>query len=296
MGRHRRFLIQYSKFDVDSAGGVGLDSSMRNTQLDENLKRISDELAKHEPGQDGDKSEADKIAWNVPLAHSTSTDHLRNIVASGNLLSPKRLIQARGATSDPDKPTPEEILGTDEYVFLFAGPFRYTVSSCGFIFRADLEKTWSGPGETSPFDSGGLISVFTGFSGSPKDYLDRFRLPLYKHREYLAGKLRVFSPEPAAYIEPNTITDVYDPVTGLRGGDPRRWTHEVRLKDELDIRSHLEAVFHRKSRGGLTDVEDFLVECRNRGVYTEGFEAPRNQAFNAMLNCCCDYIKRNIGV
>lgn len=270
---------------------------MRNGQRDLNLKRIIDELAEHEPGCDGDRTEADKIAWNVPLAHSTSTHNLRNIVASGKLLCPKRLMQARGVTSDPDNPTiDEEILGTDEYVFLFAGPFRYDGSDFGFIFGADLEENRADAGEASPFDSGGLIRAFTGFSGPPKGYLDRFRLPLWNHREYLAGKLRAFFPEPGAYLEPSIRIDVYDPVTGLRGGDPRRWTHEVRLKDELDIHSHLEAVFHRKSRGGLTDVEDFLVECRNRGVYTEDFEAPRDQAFNKMLNCCCDYIKKNIGV
>ncbi|UCD57677.1 MAG: hypothetical protein JSV16_00795, partial [Candidatus Hydrogenedentota bacterium] len=116
--------------------------------------------------------------------------------------------------------------------------------------------------------------------------------------EYLAGKLRVFFPEPVAYIEPNTTIDVSDPVTGLRGGDERRWTHDVRLKDELDIHSHLEAVFYRQSDGAFTetDVADFLVECQDRGVYTEAFEAPRDLAFDAMLNCCCDYIERSIGV
>ena len=206
-------------------------------------------------------------------------------------------MQVRGETSDPDNPTTdEEILGTNDYVFLFAGPFRYDASDFGFVFGADLEKTWTGPGEASPFDSGGLINKFKGFTGNARDHFDRFRLPLYKHREYLAGKLRVFFPEPGAYIEPNTVIDVYDPVTGLRGGDPRRWTHEVRLKNELDIHSHLEAVFYRKSSGGITDVEHFLVECQDQGVYTEAFDAPYNLEFDVMLNCCCDYIKRNIGV
>lgn len=270
---------------------------MRNSQLDQNLKRIINELAKHEPGHDGDKSKVEKIAWTVPLAHSTSTLNLTNIIASGKLISPQRLMQARGETLDPDNPTIEEILGTDEYVFLFASPFRYTASGCGFIFSVDLERTWPGPGEASPFDSGGLVGIFTGFKGSAKDHLDKFRLPLYKHREYLAGKLRVFFPEPGAYIEPNIgITDVHDPVTGLLGGDPRRWTHEVRLKDELEIHSNLKAVFYRKSSGGITDVEHFLVECQDQGVYTEAFEAPRDLEFDVMLNCCCDYIKRNIGV
>jgi len=289
-------IINEIKFDVDFTGIFDLDNGMRNIQLDQNLKRIIVKLAEHEPGQDGDKSEADKIAWNVPLAHSTSTLNLTNIIASGKLISHHRLMQVRGITSDPDNPTPEEILGTDDYVFLFAGPFRYTASGCGFIFHADLEKTWSGRGEASPFDSGGLISIFTGFTGSPRDYLDRFRLPLYRHREYLAGKLRLFFPKPRAYIEPNIIVDVFDPITGLRDGDPRRWIHEVRLKNELDIRSHLEAVFYRKSSAGLTDVEHFLVECQDQGVYTEAIEAPYDQEFDVMLNCCCDYIKGIIGV
>ena len=142
---------------------------MNSGQLDQNLKRIINDLAKHEPGYDGDQSEAEKIAWTVPLAHSTSTLNLTNIIASGKLISPQRLMEVRGVTSDPDNPTTEEILGTDDYVFLFASPFRYTASGCGFIFGADLEKTWSGPGEASPFDSGGLINKFTGFTGSPRN-------------------------------------------------------------------------------------------------------------------------------
>ena len=68
------------------------------------------------------------------------------------------------------------------------------------------------------------------------------------------------------------------------------------MKNELDIRSHLEAVFYRKSSAGLTDVEHFLVECQDQGVYTEAIEAPYDQEFDVMLNCCCDYIKGIIGV
>ena len=269
---------------------------MRDKQLHENLKRLMDELAMHESGHDGDRSQAERIAWNVPLAHSTSTGNLRDIVASGKLLSLARLIQAQGATPDPDNPTTEEILGTSEYVFLFAGPFRYTSSGCGFLFRAELEIDWNDSGEACPFDTGGLLSTFTGFTGDPMHFLDRFRLPLDEHREYLAGKLRVFFPELRAYIEPNIVFDAYDPITGLKGGDARRWTHEVRLKDELDINGHLEAVFYPRSSAGLADVEHFLVECEDQAVYTEAFEAPRDQEFDAMLNCCCDYIETSIGL
>ena len=270
---------------------------MQINQLNQNLQRLMGQLNREMPGYGGNSVVSDKIALNVPLAHSTSTAHLDKIIDSGMLLSPRKLMQSRGLPPDPEHPTVEETLGTDEFVFLFAGPFRYRSSGCGFLFGPDLEKEGEDRGEASPFDSGGLIKHYTGFSEPPKDYLDRYRLPLWQHREYLAGKLRVFFPESELYIQPNIgLTGIHDSITGLQGGDYRQWTHEVRLRDEVAISSKLSAFFYPKISMGITGLEDFLIESQDRGVYIESFETPRDQEFDVMLNSCCDYIKKTLGI
>ena len=267
---------------------------MGSDTLQENLDRLLAELAPFERTNGDQSALARSIATQVPLAHSTSFDGFQEIIRSGQLLSPEKLAALSPSSEDTPDPTTEEILGTESFVFLFAGPFRFGPSSCGFLFRVDMETDRVSEGEASPFDSGGLINVFSGIEGTPKDFLDRHRLPPVGHRKYLEGKLSAFFDEPIWYVEAVPPDGLRDPVVGLRGGDARRWTHEVRLKDQLDIHDPLEAVFYSKSNVGIDLVADFLIECRGRGVYIEAFEASREQEYDVMLRCCCDYIKGRV--
>ncbi len=70
----------------------------------------------------------------------------------------------------------------------------------------------------------------------------------------------------------------------------------MRLENELGVWTELEAVFYRKSLAGVVAIEDFLIDCQDREVYTEFFESPREQEFDAMLNCGCHYIKKSLGL
>ena len=259
--------------------------------LQDNLDRLLAELTPYKRTKGGHSRQARSIATQVPLAHSTSFDGFQEIIRSGRLLSPENLAASSRRSEDTPELRTEEILGTERFVFLFAGPFRFGSSNCGFLFRAELETGGDLEGEASPFDSGGLIKVFSGIEGRPKDFLDRHRLPLVGHRKYLEGKLSAFFDQPIGYVEPIPPDSLHDPVVGLGGGDARRWTHEVRFKDQLDLHDALEAVFYRKRNIGTDLVTDFLIECRGRGVYIEAFEASREQEYDVLLRCCCEFIK-----
>ena len=77
----------------------------------------------------------------------------------------------------------------------------------------------------------------------------------------------------------------------LSGGDRRRWTHEVRIKRDISIEKYLEAVFVARNRVILNHCEEFLTECREKGIPVQKFDAPANGAFEALKMECIDYLE-----
>jgi hypothetical protein len=76
------------------------------------------------------------------------------------------------------------VLGTAGSVFFFVSPFRYPNTGCGLLFASTLELLHTDDGVASPFDSGGLLDVFTrsDMTESPREFLSRHE----SQREYIA--------------------------------------------------------------------------------------------------------------
>jgi hypothetical protein len=215
--------------------------------------------------------QAKNLAWRMPLSHATSAKNFGTVLGCGHLRSLHNLIKAKVVSPRPE--ASEYQLGTENSVFLFVGPFCFPNQTCGFLWRADLEKDVTG--EASPFDSGGLHKVFTRESDteSAREFLARHCLALWEHRDYLEAKLSCLFPNPRYYIDCQQVdTEIQDPAISLHGGDRRRWTHEVRVVGKLPLTAELLAVFvptsvKRKNRSilhGWQEAEITVIGYRSR--------------------------------
>ncbi len=197
-----------------------------------------------------DEHKAVAFAQKLPLAHSTASQKALDIAKGGKLLSFNRLVEM-GKVKSPAKPNTEQQLNTSDAVFMFVGtfssPHRSNPVACGFLWAAELEAYREADGDASPFDSGGLKDHYQRSDPDepPEDFLDRHRLPLVRHRDYLAKKMVAFFADPVEYLCDASASGAAcdDPIVGLKGGDRRRWTHEVRIRHEVELRTHLLAAF-----------------------------------------------------
>jgi hypothetical protein len=224
------------------------------------------------------------------LANSASDAKFSAICDSGHLSSSARLRR-------PLSPKcPEVMLGTADSVFFYVSPFRYPHTGCGLLFAHSLESEHENEGVATPFDSGGLVNIFTrgNLAESPQEFLSRHELPIPEHRRYLCRSMDTLFQKPADYVEgehprrPGPI--------GLYGGDQRRWTHEVRIPDRVPLRgSHLQAVFAPKARIAANPaVEDLFQWCATEGVDHISFDTPRANDFEALRRECLAYIRRKL--
>lgn len=266
-------------------------------RLDENLARLCGNLetdARNQGFSGAISPSAAALSEGLFLAHSTADAKFAKICESGSLLSAARLeaIGLRPLRSD----CAEVILGTQDQVFFFVAPFRYPNTGCGLLFSRTLEEEAGAKGASTPFDSGGLIGKL-GRPDSSEPVLDFFRrheLPTPAHRRHLAMSMSWLFDQPHDYIEgrgPNRPHPM-----GLTGGNGRRWTHEVRIPQRVNIQgSHLEAVFAPAAR----IVQDPAIEalfdwCRREGVQRIILDTPREDDFGALQRECLDYIRRRL--
>jgi hypothetical protein len=187
------------------------------------------------------------------------------------------------------------VLGTVNAVFLYAAPFRFPATGCGVLFAARLEAMCREEGLATPFDSGGLLHVFTRAdpAEAPAAFLARHELPLPDHRQYLEASLSLLFSTPLDYLHGND--PAWPGPIGLAGGDRRRWTHEVRLPDQTFLRTgYLQAVFVPISRVADPHIEGMLRWCEHSGVDYVSFNASRENDFETLKRECVDYITRTI--
>jgi len=248
------------------------------------------------PG-DSPKSKLSRhLADHMPLAHATGTDTFAKICQFGALLSLTRLDGVKPL--DWSRHPVETQLETRDCVFLFAGPFRYPSTSCGFLFRPELAEARTAEGSASPFDSGGLVDHHRPPGGEgPLDFLRRHEMPIPQYRQFHLLVLDLLFDDPWHYV---------DGVNPIRQGpvrlapaesDARRWTFEIRLKEELPIRPHLQAVFIPKFANAYDSVENTLSWCRVSGVDIIEYPGLRGSDefnFELMKRKCQAYIRSHM--
>jgi hypothetical protein len=272
---------------------------MGRSELEANLNRLCQNLEDY-AGKNGiavpnpPSNAAGSLSACLFLAHSTSVEKFSAICASGRLSSAARLAAERGETLDPKKT--EVVLGTAGSVFLYLAPFRYPHTGCGLLFAVTLESEHQHDGSAAPFDTGWLLRVPTrpDPSGPPRDFLARHEMPVPDHRRYLCLSMDVLFHRPGDYVE--GVDPARAGPIGLTEGDPRRWTHEVRIPDHVWIRGgHLQAVFAPKSQVAADpDIEDLFTWCVREGVDRIQFDAPRASDFEALRRECLAYIRRTL--
>jgi hypothetical protein len=181
-------------------------------------------------------------------------------------------------------------------VFFYVAPFRYPDTGCGLLFARTLEFHRSHDGVATPFDSGGLLKVFTRPDPAepPRAFLSRHELPIPEHRRYLGLSMSVLFHQPEDYIEGSDLR--WPGPIGLTGGDRRRWTHEVRIPDRVFVRgSHLQAVFAPRSRVAAEPAIRGLFQwCDAEGVDRIAIDTPRENDFEALRRECLAYIRRKL--
>lgn len=263
----------------------------RETQF-ANLERLTSDLCGGKNPQPS--AESARLSAALYLSHGTSSSAFSSISTQGELLSQSELI--RLGLRNPDPECAEELLGTGRFVFFYVAPFRYPNTACGVLFASALEEEHRNEGVAAPFDTGGLIRVFTRSdpSESPQTFLARHEVPLPGHRTYLALSMDIAFQQAVDYIEGRGPW-LASPL-GITGGDARRWTHEVRIPERVSLQTrHLQAVFAPRARVRASQpVKDLFQRCLANGVDTVMFDTPSADEFETLRNECLGYIRRKL--
>lgn len=273
---------------------------MSRSRFEGNLRRMLDELQIYVSQQgisvsSASFSVAEKIASRIALAHSTSDSNFVKVCAGGAaLLSPAILDQRAIKMLKPD--AVERTLGTSEFVFLYASAFSYPSSGCGLLFAHSLESDHPDNGSATAFDSGALVNHFRrpDPAEGPRDFFLRHQLPLSEHRDYLCRCVAALFRDPFDYVAGNE--PIHPGPIGITGGDPcRRSTHEVRIPDNVPIRSpHLQAVFAPLRLSLEPQVQNLLKWCVAEGFDVVSFETDRDNDFAKLKNACIEYLRTKL--
>ena len=228
---------------------------------------------------------AAKLSDSLFLSNASTKDDFIKICKGGALKSQVLLNRIKAT---------EQKLGTAHYVFFFAAPFRYPDTNCGLLFSTTLEKTASGAVAT-PFDSGSLDGICQW--PDPKltmmDFLERHELPVPGHRAYLKRRMEVLFEKPEDYVD--GVNPTRPCCIGLTGGDQRRWTHEVRIPDQVELMGgHLEAVFVSDAAAKEPAIKSFLEKCEVQEVQYFTFPSAGRDEYERMHQLCLDFIEQTI--
>ena len=259
--------------------------------LQDQCKRLREYLsAANGPGVSAPSTLARSLSRRLPVSHATTERRFAKACKDGNLFSATVFAQ-RANRQIP--PTAIDVrMGTANCVFLYAAPFRYPNTACGFLFSPSIEEERKDDGAASPFDSGGLVehvSFPTAFQ-SPKEFLLTHEFPLPDHRDYLGLTMDNLFQRPEDYVE--GTPPQFGGCLGLAGGDSRMWTHEVRLPERVPLRGrHLQAVFaHRSLVAANRQIEELFAWCANESVDRVAFDGPGDGDFEVLRRECISYL------
>lgn len=255
------------------------------------LRRLEVYTATNGIARPGQPSDEVRLGQSMYLAHSTASAKFSEMCAAGRLRSAMQLAVIRKEALRPD--AVEALLGTADFVFFYVAPFQYPKTGCGLLFARSLEEYHKDDGVATPFDSGGLVDVFTRPDPAepPREFLARHELPVPDHREYLGICLGTLFDNPMDYLQGSDPR--WPGPIGLTEGDRRRWTHEVRIPREVFIRTgHLQAVFAPVSRVADDPEIGRLFEwCKSEGVDRVSFKTSRGDDFDTLRRVSVDYIR-----
>lgn len=242
-----------------------------------------------------------KTAKALPLTHARTSAQFVRIVTDEKGIGPKVFSPARVAHyfGQPVRPdSAEAVLGTDEFVFLYCGQFRYPGTQVGFLFSTSFEDERGAACESSPFDSGGLHNhmAWPDPAESAQAFLARHSLPVPGYRNLLANRALYLFAAPEHYlshsappIRPDPIGLAPKPPTAV--SDPRFWTFEIRARDEAALaRPHLAAAFYVARLQSEPSVIDFLAALDD-SVHVEQILADEDDAFGALQSRCLVYLR-----
>lgn len=246
----------------------------------QNLERLCREITDLHGGERSNPDSDDGklcrcLADRMPFSHATSLDTFGKVCDAGELLSLEKLHADPGF--DWSAHPVETTLNTRSCVFVYAGPFRYPGTACGFLFRPGLAEARRDDGVATPFDSGGLLHHH-GPPGNedPLAFLRRHDLPLPEYREYHMLVLDLLFDDPWHYVDgvaparDGPMQFVVKPTT-----DARRWTFEIRLQDRLPVKPHLQAIFVPNTVLGMPSGTKMCSWCRAGGVDIIDYHAER---------------------
>jgi hypothetical protein len=242
------------------------------------------------------------MAQSLPLAHAmpsaafvTLTEDPKKV--GWKLFSPAKLAELGIKPLRPD--SAEVALGTAEFVFVYCGQFRYPETQVGFVFGTRLERDRNPDCLASPFDTGALHRKVTWPAPSEPatSFLARHTLPVPRYREYLANRIQFLFAKPTDYVALSGQPLRPDPI-GLQpkppatGNDPRLWTFEIRVRNEVELSPPcLEAVFYQGRHAGARSVRDFFA-ARTGSVQLEEVFPEDDGDFAALQRGCLDFLRK----
>lgn len=264
----------------------------------DNLTRLTRELKDHAASLSvaiGPKPLASQLSKDLFLTHSTSERNFAAICESNAIVPQAARALAEGWALRPD--CAEIVLGTSGCTFFYAAPFRLARTTCGFVFSPTLEFEHVDSGSATPFDSGGLVKPHTVRADAAEpveQFFARHEVPLDTHREYLGMSMSCLFDEPKDYVEGKP--PCHSSPIGLKGGDQRGWTHEVRFETDIAIRGtgHLKALFAPEFLFADVRVEPLWAWCETNRVETFPLEIPQGGNFEVLQAACLNYFRREL--
>ena len=260
-----------------------------------NLERLLHD-APERPKTRGDSMD-EILAWSMPLSHATGASSFRTALQEGMLLSFPKLVEAgRELPRSVESPRVETILGTENFVFTYAAPFRYPSTDCGFLFRAEVEQLRSDAAVATPFDSGATVKYLRPRDSKEEQvaFVRTHELPVPEYRRLLARMLAGCFDSPWDYIHGQDPAELW-PIP-VEGGDQRRWTFEVRFQDVLELQHHLIAVFLPENVATEVDILSLLERWEAEGIDVVEYLSWEDLETGAELfRHCAEYVLRLLG-
>jgi len=242
----------------------------------QNLKAALDALQDHraqcpecQTRFDFGKDALSAFASEIPLSHGTPEATLQQIWRDQALKS-LQLLYPAGIPMKPDGSLRVEVmLGTENDVFTYAGPFRHPHSESGFLFKADLETYFPRGMTATSFDSGGLACHLRPKRpmGTARDFLEANELSVPEYRNLLREFVATLFRPPSDYYTSNKFPKCDIPLM-VEGetADARRHTFEIRFEGSVPLVPNLLAVFLPSNVATEEYGKDIISICREHGI------------------------------
>jgi hypothetical protein len=268
-------------------------------RLQNNLDTAVEELRQHRQVHNGcgnryvaGEATAKLLAAALPLSHSRSEKQFEKIWSDRTIKS-RRLLNGGTVPKNADGSNPAEVvLGTDDDVFLYAGPIRFPTSNCcGILFAPAIEPVFPRDKRATPFDSGGLVAHFTQKvpATSAKDFLEAHELPVPDYRKYLSDfTASLFDPPSQYYLA--TDPPLCEQPIAITGGDVRRATFEVRFRNQVPLDAYVLAIFLASVVAQEPWAKAIMVECVQRGITVRTFSTDDNLAYDHLVQATVFFI------